>query len=261
MNEPDAFARHDAAYVLGALSPRERAAYEAHLAECAECARSVRELAGLPGLLGQAGATVPGLTEWATSADGEHTDRDAVLAGRAEPAVRRPGETPEGMLPALLRRVAAERRRSAWRRRLLPAALGLALAACAALLAVLVLPGGDGGGGDGSGDGGGGQRPAAIAMTPLVDYPVEANVALADTDWGTRVDMDCRYGWERSNEYVLVAITPDGRERELSRWVAVPDVTVSMSLGTALRRDDIGTLEVRSTSGYAVLRVDLTERR
>ena len=41
----------DAAYVLGALSPVDRRAYEEHLRECSACQASVRSLAGLPGLL------------------------------------------------------------------------------------------------------------------------------------------------------------------------------------------------------------------
>ena len=41
----------DGAYVLGALSPEDRVAFERHLPGCRECQRSVRELAGLPGLL------------------------------------------------------------------------------------------------------------------------------------------------------------------------------------------------------------------
>lgn len=47
----DPFATYDAAYVLGALSPEDRNAFEHHLKECLDCARSVQELAGLPGLL------------------------------------------------------------------------------------------------------------------------------------------------------------------------------------------------------------------
>ena len=38
-------------YVLGALSPEDRVAFERHLPGCPACAQSVRELAGLPGLL------------------------------------------------------------------------------------------------------------------------------------------------------------------------------------------------------------------
>lgn len=45
------------AYVLDAMDPRERRAFEAHLAECAACQRDVREfretLSGLKELVGQ----------------------------------------------------------------------------------------------------------------------------------------------------------------------------------------------------------------
>src|SRR5690606_26259909 len=59
------FASYDAAYVLGALSPRDRQEFEQHLRECAECAQGVRELAGMPGLL----AKVPG--ELVTDPEGD----------------------------------------------------------------------------------------------------------------------------------------------------------------------------------------------
>jgi len=41
------------AYVLGALAPADRSAYERHLANCARCREEVAQLAGLPGLLGR----------------------------------------------------------------------------------------------------------------------------------------------------------------------------------------------------------------
>lgn len=40
-------------YVLGALSPSERYAFERHLATCAQCRDDVVWLAGLRGLLGR----------------------------------------------------------------------------------------------------------------------------------------------------------------------------------------------------------------
>jgi anti-sigma factor RsiW len=45
------FGHEDGAYVVGALGPAKRLAFEQHLAGCPDCVRSVRELAGLPGLL------------------------------------------------------------------------------------------------------------------------------------------------------------------------------------------------------------------
>ncbi|MGW4502863.1 anti-sigma factor family protein, partial [Micromonospora sp. NPDC004336] len=47
------FAHDDGAYVLGALAPAERAAYERHLAGCAPCRQAVADIAVLPGLLGR----------------------------------------------------------------------------------------------------------------------------------------------------------------------------------------------------------------
>ena len=77
----------DAAYVLGALSPADRRAYEDHLRGCAECQVSVQRLAGLPGLLAL------------TSAE--------AVEGEGQPI-------PDTLLPGLIKRVQAERRRRNW---------------------------------------------------------------------------------------------------------------------------------------------------
>ncbi len=82
------FAHDDGAYVLGALSPTERSAYQAHLAGCDECTRAVQELAGLPGLLARVPADVL-----------EQPD---------------PEPLPETMLPALVREVQRAQRRRTW---------------------------------------------------------------------------------------------------------------------------------------------------
>ena len=79
----------DGAYVLGALSPEDRVAFERHLPSCPECAQSVRELAGLPGLL----ARVPV----------EILDPDKL-----------PMPVPDTLLPALVRRVRRSQRRRTW---------------------------------------------------------------------------------------------------------------------------------------------------
>jgi anti-sigma-K factor RskA len=67
---PDPVAPHPhpdlAGYVLGALDPGERAAFEQHLAGCDTCRAEVEELQGLPALLDRAAPPIevpPGLRE------------------------------------------------------------------------------------------------------------------------------------------------------------------------------------------------------
>ena len=93
------FEHDDGAYVLGALSPADRRAFEEHLSGCDRCQRSVRELAGLPGLLARVDA--------------------GVLSRRPldEPV-------PASVLPALLHDVRRDRRR----RTLAPAGVAAAAA-------------------------------------------------------------------------------------------------------------------------------------
>jgi hypothetical protein len=97
----------DAAYVLGALSPDEHAAFEAHLKTCAECTARVREIDTVPALL--AGITEADLVD--------------------EPM-------PDTLLPSLMRRANAHHRRQ----RLLIGSLVTVAAACIAALIVAVWP-------------------------------------------------------------------------------------------------------------------------
>lgn len=105
MSRPaDPFETYDAAYVLGALSPEDRAAFEAHVKECPECARSVQELAGLPGLLSQ-----------------------------VTPEMVETEEPPDGLLPSMLNDVRRLRRR----RTVTTAVVGAVAAAAVAVAIVL----------------------------------------------------------------------------------------------------------------------------
>ena len=51
------FAEWDAAYVLGALSPSDRRAFEAHMGTCERCREAVGELAPTIGLLSRVDRT------------------------------------------------------------------------------------------------------------------------------------------------------------------------------------------------------------
>lgn len=115
MSRPaDPFETYDAAYVLGALSPEDRAAFETHLKECPDCARSVQELAGLPGLLSQVG-----------------------------PEYVEPLEPPVDLLPRMARSARKIRRR----RNFVTCGVGTVAAAAVAVAVLLPTAGGDGGSG------------------------------------------------------------------------------------------------------------------
>ncbi|RKN37976.1 zf-HC2 domain-containing protein [Streptomyces hoynatensis] len=216
----DPFATWDGAYVLGALSPQDRAAFEEHLRSCEDCARAVGELAGLPGLLSQASPEALASVE--------------------------PEQPPPELLAGLLDRVGRARRR---RMLATVCATAVALAACLALVLTSLL------GGTGGQQG---QPPVAAAMSPVGGAPARANVILTDTDWGTQVQMECAYLGDGGGDYVLVALDEEGESRQLASWYAVPDDTATLRFGTTLRRADIRTLEVRTLDGVQVLRLQVT---
>ncbi len=224
MTANDPFVTYDAAYVLGALSPEERAEYEKHLRDCDACASSVRELAGMPGLLAQADPPVSGF-----------------------PAADPP---PERLLPDVLRRVRRGRR---LRNAVTATSAGVAVAACVALGVVVALPASAPP-----------PDPPSTAMTVLGQFPVQADARLVRQEWGTQVDMSCSYDAGETREshdgrdYVLVAIGRDGAVTQLATWLALPNNTARIVVGTALKPADIHALEIRSVSGIPLLRLTLS---
>lgn len=231
------FAQLDGSYVLGALSPAERQAFEQHLAGCAECAQSVRELAGLPGLLSR-------------------VDPRVLESPPAEIPV------PDSLLPALVDQV----RRVQRRRTFLTAGL-----AAAAAVAVVVGTLGVTGAFDGEQTPGTDRTssPSAIppspdsqAMQPVGSVPVRASLVFESVSWGTRLNLTCTYVTDGgdydpapSATYVLVVHTRDGRLEHVGTWRAIPGTTTRMSAATAASREDISSVEVRAENGKPVLRL------
>jgi hypothetical protein len=225
-------ADHGGSYVLGALSPAERVAFEQHLPGCAGCARSVRELAGLPGLL-----------------------------ARVDPSVldEAPGDepVPETLLPSLLRAVRRTRRR----RTLMTA--GAAAAALAAAVALPLTLGADRDRAPVAAPQPTSTAPATgvrHVMAPVGEAPVRATVVLARVAWGTRLDLTCTYGGgperyhlPRTATYGLFVRTRDGRTEQVGTWRSLEGRTMRVTAATAAPRQDIASVEVRTANGQPVL--------
>lgn len=223
----DRFTTYDGAYLLGALTPQDRASYEAHLAECAECRHGVHQLAGLPGLL----AAVP--------------PERARTAGEPGPAV------PDTLLPRLL----AEVQRTRFRRRWTNTLVG---AAAAAVLAVLVAVGVQARSEP---------APQASPDTTLVrhmvpaspDVPITATASLADKTWGTLITIRCTYDGGSSRyhgqalTYTMVVVDSSGSTQQVAEWAAVPGAPAVVDGSTSLPQDEIASVQVRDPDNHPVL--------
>jgi anti-sigma factor RsiW len=233
----------DAAYVLGALSPGDRRAFEDHLRGCAECQVSVQRLAGLPGLLAL------------TSAE--------AVEGDGQPI-------PDTLLPGLITRVQAERRRRNW---VVGGALAAAVAAVLVLVGAMVVRSPDN-------TAGVSQPEATVSTSPsgtppssvtssgaVIDEttvmkpvgspgPMSASLQLADKKWGTAITVVCQYDQQSDASWVydLAVIDIDGNLSPAGTWSAVPGVTARVATATSIPRDRIAVFEVRLPNGQAILR-------
>jgi anti-sigma factor RsiW len=215
------FTFDDGAYVLGALGPSERAAFERHLPVCTACRESVSTLAVLPGLLGR------------------------LDAATAVPPVAAP--------PSLLGRTlaaAASRRRAQRRRRVRYAfAGGLAAAVFAVAIgfgvhvADRVTPVA-------------GQSPLAEMRPAASDVPVTAGVGLVATEGGTRVDMTCRYAEGHDGKWMIrLVVYPrwGGAGEQIGTWTATSGQELNLSGITHLVPTDIQRVELQRADATTLL--------
>jgi Putative zinc-finger len=212
----DEFSTWDAAYVLGALSPEDRHAFELHLRSCPNCTRAVREVAGLPGLLARAD----------------------VAADLAEDDV----QPPDDLLPRLLTRARRDRRK----RRLLTGSGWVAAAASlVALLLVLVL---------GSRTTTPNVAPPS-AMVPVGSTPLTAQVSLTGVSWGTKIELKCTYPADYTDDepYLLFVVDEDHHEQQVGSWRVLPGKTATMNASTDLSDPDISQVLIKDADGSTVL--------
>lgn len=216
------FAFDDGAYVLGALAPAERAAFEHHLADCHQCREAVAALAVLPGLLGRLDAGT------AAAIDASGT---AVYV-------------PPALLPRILAAAGLQRRRERQIRRWRRAAASLAAACLIALVgfAVHVVD----------------ERPDAnlVAMRPAAPtMPVSGEIGLVPGSGGTRILMRCRYevGYPGTWVVHLVVYPRSGTVEQVGTWTAIGGQEVSITAMTHLSQSQIDKLELQSDSGATLL--------
>jgi predicted anti-sigma-YlaC factor YlaD len=214
----------DGAYVLGALSPTERAEYERHLSTCASCRASVAALAVLPGLLGRLDAAT---------------------------VTTHPETAPRALLPRTLAVVANQRRAQRRRRRLLSVAAGVLVLVLAAVVGIGVRVVGT------SPVASPAPEVMLTAMRPVVDnLPISAKVGLVHNSDGTDVDMQCRYAVGKTQPWVVKLVAYPrtlGEAEVLGTWTAASDQDWSLRTHSALAADQIGRIELQLANGVPLL--------
>ncbi|MEV4351800.1 zf-HC2 domain-containing protein [Actinoplanes sp. NPDC049596] len=228
----------DGAYVLGALSPAERAAYEQHLATCSFCREAVADLSAMPDLLARLDAK-----EFAKLLD------PTLSGGSSHPgASLRDWATSEWATLA----PSAKRRKKGLPVRVVSTAAALVLVALIGVGVFLLTRGN--------------AAPAtpppgpAVAMTAVVGgSPVKATLRLTSTPGGTKVDMTCNYSATAAKPYTfrLIAYGPDEQQEQLGSWQAEPGAQFTMPAATHFGPGSLSRLELVQYDGKALLAYDV----
>ena len=101
--------------------------------------------------------------------------------------------------------------------------------------------------------------PQTLALEAIADVPLTASVTLTPADWGTRLDLDCRYakspdgGAGTAWSYGLYVTGDDGTTSELSTWRIAPGSIARISAASALSMAEIQSIEIRPIDNDQVL--------
>lgn len=215
----------DGAYVLGALSPAERAVFEGHMSTCPTCRDAVASLAVLPGLLSR------------------------LDAERAFPRTN----APMSVLPRTLAAISVRRQTERRRNRFLAVVAAFAATVLAAgvgvgvqvlrhqtdtTVATFVTAG-------------------MSDMLPLVDHlPVTARISTTPTTGGTRIAMTCRYDEGYVGEWTLRLVLfgrLGGASEQLGTWTAESGQEIQLEAITHLLPSEIERVELQRMDGYRLM--------
>ncbi|WP_433299888.1 anti-sigma factor family protein [Actinoplanes sp. CA-030573] len=221
----------DGAYVLGALSPAERAAYERHLATCSFCREAVADISTLPDLLSRLDAK-----EFAKLLDPSLTadHPGASLRDMAAPAAGR-GRRRKNLGVRVMSTVAAV---------ILVGLIGIGVLAWTRDTSVP------------------GTAPAgpAVAMTRVdAASPVSATLRLTTTAGGTKAELKCAYSDEAKDKatFRLIAYGRDNEQEQIGSWDASPGGEFPMQGFTHFGKGNISRLELVRADGRVMLAYDV----
>jgi hypothetical protein len=213
----DPYQDWDAAYLLGALSAKDRRTYEEHLRTCDECSAEVASLAGVPGTL----AALP---------------EDRALATITA--------TPPNLLPGLVRNVQRDQRKRRVRAGALVAAVGLVAAGIGAVVAIPLTheePQGD---------------YVVLAQTVSSKLSADARLVPerwgTTIEISCRYD-ELATPSERARGYELYVTDTSGKSQLIASWTSSPGTTVKPAATTKLQRNEIKALDIRSSETGRVL--------
>jgi hypothetical protein len=213
----DPYRDWDAAYLLGALTPKDRRAYEEHLRSCDDCSAEVAALAAVP---------------------------DTLSALPAERALATITAEPPNLLPGLVRNVQRDRRRQRIRLGALITGIAVAAAAVGVVIAMPLTreePKGD---------------YVVLAQTVSSKLSADARLVPerwgTTIEISCRYD-DLATPSERARGYELYVTDASGKAQLIASWMSSPGTTVKPTATTKLQRSEIRALDIRSSETGRVL--------